>query len=176
MTITIRQELPSDYQAVFQVIEAAFKPVEFSDHQEHFLVERLRKSNAFIPSLSLVAKNNHQILGHIILTKIHIRHANHSFDSLALAPVSVLPSFQQKGIGKALILEAHKVAKSLGFKSIVVVGHEDYYPKFGYQLTSQFGIQLPFEAPEKNCMVIELIKNGLQGVSGMVEYDKAFFE
>ena len=101
---------------------------------------------------------------------------NTSFDSLALAPVSVHPDFQNKGIGSALIKEAHKRAKALGFQSIILVGHADYYPRFGYELTSKYGIKLPFPAPEESCMIIELNENGLKDVSGTVEYSKPFFE
>ena len=95
---------------------------------------------------------------------------------MALAPVSVHPDFQNKGIGGKLISEAHKRAKALDFQSIILLGHANYYPRFGYEMTSKYGIKLPFDAPEKNCMVIALTENGLKGVSGMVEYSKAFFE
>jgi predicted N-acetyltransferase YhbS len=79
----------------------------------------LRASNAFIPELSIVAETEGKIVGHILLTKIKIRNDSTEFDSLALAlalaPVSVLPELQGKGIGRKLILEAHKKAKELGF-------------------------------------------------------------
>ena len=70
MKITIRQEEPEDFKEVFKVIESAFEPLQFSDHKEQFLVERLRKSNAFIPELSLVAEIENKIAGHILLTYI----------------------------------------------------------------------------------------------------------
>lgn len=174
--ITFRTEIPADHKSVFKIIEAAFQTIEISDHKEQFLVERLRKSDAFIPELSTVAELNDVIVGHILLTKIKIKNVNTSFDSLALAPVSVHPDFQNKGIGSALIKEAHKRSKALGFQSIILVGHADYYPRFGYELTSKYGIKLPFPAPEESCMIIELNENGLKDVSGTVEYSKPFFE
>lgn len=176
MTFTTRQEISNDYQKVSEIIEEAFRNVEMSDHKEHFLVERLRNSDAFIAELSIVAENENEIAGHILLTEIKIKNGSKAFDSLALAPLSVKPNFQKQGIGGKLIKEAHKKAKELGFTSIVLLGHEDYYPKFGYELTSKYGISLPFDVPEKNCMVIELSDKGLEGVSGIVEYSKAFFE
>lgn len=176
MSLTIRTEDQEDYQAVFEVIEAAFRSMEMSDHKEQFLVERLRKSDAFVPELSIVAAWNKKIVGHIILTKIKIKNDKDSFDSLALAPVSVHPDYQKKGIGKKLILESHERAKVLGFQSIVLLGHADYYPKFRYEKTSKYGIKLPFPAPEENCMVIALGENALKGVNGTVEYSKPFFE
>jgi predicted N-acetyltransferase YhbS len=95
---------------------------------------------------------------------------------LSLTPVAVLPEFQFKGNGGKLILYAHKVAIELGFKSVILIGHENYYPRFGYKTTSKYGINLPFEAPEQNCMAIELVENGLQGVNGDVEIPKEFLE
>lgn len=172
----IRQETIKDQEEVFSVIKSAFENAEYADDSEQFLVERLRKSDAFVPELSIVAEIDGKIVGHILLTKLKIKNKSSEFDSLALAPVSVLPEFQGKGIGGKLILESHKKAKELGFKSIVLLGHENFYPRFGYKQADYYGIELPFEAPKENCMVIELVDNGLKGVTGMVEYPKEFNE
>ena len=174
--LIIRQETAEDNLDVFKIIEQAFREEEFSDHKEQFLVERLRLSQDFIPELSIIAEYRNEIVGHILLTRIQIKNKNQVFESLALAPVSVKPEFQNKGIGGLLINEAHKKAKELEFETIILLGHENYYPKFGYKLTSKYNIKLPFEAPEKNCMIISLTKNGLDDVSGIVEYSKDFFE
>jgi len=176
MNITIRQETPKDHQAVFHLIEAAFQSEPISDHQEQFLVERLRTSPAFIPELSLVAEVDKKIVGHILLTKLKIKNEQTAFDSLALAPVSVLPNYQRKGIGGQLIKQAHSIAKALGHTSIVLLGHAHYYPRFGYQPAHLFGITFPFEAPKENCMVLALTENGLDGISGTVVYPKEFGE
>jgi len=176
MQIQIRQEQPADYPFVFNLIEAAFKTMKYSNHTEHFLVERLRKSEAFIPELSLVAVNDSQIVGHILLSIVKIKNEDSIFESLSLAPVSVLPEFQRKGIGGQLIKASHQLAKALGYKSVILLGHKDYYPRFGYLRADSFGIELPFDSPKENCMAIELVENGLKKVNGMVEYPKAFFE
>lgn len=176
MEFVLRKENPSDYQQVEQLIEAAFRTAEHSDHREHLLVARLRKTTSFVPDLSIVAESNGQLLGHVLLTKIQISNASENFDSLALAPVSVLPDFQGKGLGGALIREAHQVATQLGFGSVILLGHADYYPRFGYQKASTFNIRLPFEAPDENCMAIELLTGALKEVSGTVVYDPAFYE
>ena len=173
--IHIRQETPEDYLEVFNVVEAAFKTMPFSDQTEQFLVERLRKSESFIPELSLIAEKEGEIVGHILLTKIKIVSEQNSFDSLTLAPVSVKPEYQNQGIGGQLIKTAHEKAKELGFKSVVLLGHKDYYPRFGYEKASKYGIELPFDVPEEHCMVVELVENGLKEVSGIVEYDKEFY-
>ncbi len=176
MEITIRQEKGNDFKAVFNLIGKAFESEKFSDHREQFLVERLRKSRAFIPTLSMVAEIGNKIVGHILLTKLKIKNDQNEFDSLALAPVSVLPEYQGNGIGRMLIEHTHKKAKELGYNSVVLLGHENYYPKFGYQQADKFGIELPFDAPKENCMAIELTENGLRGVNGKVEYPKEFNE
>lgn len=172
----IRQEENRDFDSVFDLIEKAFKDEKFSDHKEQFLVERLRKSKAFIPELSIVAEIEGEIVGYILVTKLKIKNTTSEFKSLALAPVSVLPEFQGKEIGSKLIIESHKKAKELGYKSIVLLGHEKYYPKFGYKQADKYGIELPFEVPKENCMVIELVKEGLKGINGIVEYPKEFNE
>jgi len=172
----IRQENSDDFNDVFNVIEKAFRDEEYSDHREQFLVERLRNSDAFISELSMVAEIDGKIVGHILVTKLKIKNKTKIFHSLALAPVSVLPEFQGKGIGGKLIVESHNKAKELGHKSIVLLGHEKYYPRFGYEQAGRYNIELPFDAPKENCMAIELVENGLKGVNGMVEYPKEFNE
>jgi predicted N-acetyltransferase YhbS len=174
--VNIRQERTADYPAVFKLIEIAFQNEPLSDHKEQFLVNRLRKSKAFIPELSLVAENNQQIIGHILLTRITIKNELREVNALALAPVSVIPEYQGRGIGSQLIQEAHLIAKALGHESIVLLGHQDYYPRFGYELTSKYNVRLPFEAPEVNCMILDLQGTGLKNTSGLVVYDPAFFE
>ena len=97
-------------------------------------------------------------------------------NALALAPVSVLPKFQNRGIGTMLIENAHSIAKELNYELIVLLGHARYYPRFGYDQADKFGIKLPFDVPKENCMVKALTKNGLNGVNGTVVYPKEFNE
>ena len=173
---TIRQETESDHSQVFKLIKTAFRNETHTDHQEHYLVERLRNSEAFVPELSIVAEVEGQLVGHILLTKIIVTDQEKEHESLALAPVSVLPSFRNQGVGGALIRKAHDIARQLGFSSVILLGHAEYYPRFGYQKASKFDISLPFDVPEENCMAIELEENALAKVSGSVQYPKAFFE
>ncbi|MEN5380115.1 GNAT family N-acetyltransferase [Sphingobacterium kitahiroshimense] len=176
MHITIREENKKDYLSIFDLIEKAFKDEKYSDHQEHFLVEKLRKSRAFVPGLSLVAEVDNNVAGHILLTEIKIKTSDDKITSLALAPVSVLPEFQGNGIGGKLINEAHQRAKDLGYQSVILLGHEKYYPRFGYKLAEEFGISLPFDVPKENCMAIELQPNALKNIRSEVVYPKEFFE
>src|SRR5690625_1353713 len=173
--ITVRQEIKADYNITEKIVKEAFATLEFSDKTEHKLVARIRNSAAFIPELSLVAIDT-AIVGDILLSEIKIMDDNQSVASLALAPVSVLPDKQNKGIGKQLIHEALKKAKELGYKSVIVMGHEAYYPKFGFKPASSWGIKAPFEVPDASFMAIELEDDALANISGVVQYPSVFFE
>lgn len=173
MQIMIQQETPSDYQMVENLIKSAFKTAPHSDGNEHLLVNQLRNSPSFIPELSLIAKIGNEketskIVGHILLTKIQIN--NHT--ELALAPLSVLPEYQNQGIGKALINQAHTKAKALGFNAIVLLGEPNYYGKFGYQTASDFNITAPFDVPNEYYQVLFL--SDKTDICGTVVYDQAF--
>ncbi|MBB6218002.1 putative N-acetyltransferase YhbS [Anaerosolibacter carboniphilus] len=176
MNITVRQETAQDYKVTEFIVEKAFENAEYSDHKEQFLVARLRKSASFIPELSLVAELDGKTVGHIMLTKIFIQNEVKEYESLALAPVSVLPQYQNKSIGNALIIESLKIAKQLGFKSIVLLGHSKYYPRFGFRPASIWGIKAPFDVPDEAFMALELEERSLEGIAGTVVYPKEFFE
>lgn len=175
MDIIIRPELNTEYNKTEEIIQKAFLNEEYSDKKEHLLVNRIRKSDAFIPELSLVALNQGEdVIGHILLSKIKIKDGDIEVDSLALAPVSVTPEYQKKGIGSQLIHAALKNAKDLGYRSVIVLGHKDYYPKFGFKPASFWHIQAPFEVPDEVFMALELTPNSLEKVQGVVHYSKAF--
>ncbi|MBE7129272.1 GNAT family N-acetyltransferase [Bacillus mycoides] len=171
--VIIRQEQKNDYRKTEEVVKQAFLNEEFSDKTEHELVKRIRKCDAFIPELSLVAVDE-GIVGHILLSKITIEQDGTSVKSLALAPVSVAPSHQKKGIGGKLIVAALEKAKELGYGSVVVLGHPEYYPKFDFKKASEWNIKAPFEVPDEVFMAMELRENALQGVEGIVQYSSAF--
>ncbi|OOZ83775.1 GNAT family N-acetyltransferase [Bacillus cereus] len=173
--VTIRQEQKNDYRKTEEVVKEAFLHEEFSDKTEHELVSRIRKCDAFIPELSIIAVDE-EIVGHIMLSKITIEQGATSVESLALAPVSVVRDHQKKGIGGKLIVAALEKAKELGYGSVVVLGHPEYYPKFGFKKASEWNIKAPFEVPEEVFMVIELTENALESVEGVVQYSSAFAE
>ncbi|KEK22688.1 GNAT family N-acetyltransferase [Bacillus gaemokensis] len=175
MNIMIRQELEKDYNWIEEVVKQAFLNGEYSDQKEHELVNRIRKSDAFIPELSLVAVDK-EIVGHILLSKIKIEHDDKFVDSLALAPVSVAPDYQKKGIGRLLISGALRKARELGYHSVIVLGHKDYYPKFGFKPASLWNIRAPFEVPDEVFMAMELTDHALQNIQGVVQYSEAFSE
>lgn len=165
----IRQEEIKDYKIVYSVIKKAFSCAQHTDGNEHNLVDALRISKAFIPELSLVAEINGKIVGHIMFTKANIDNNV----VLALAPLSVLPEYQKKGVGTALIKEGHKIAKKLGYGYSIVLGSEKYYPKTGYLPANRFGIKPSFDVPEENFMVYKINKDAFN-IHGIVKYAKEF--
>lgn len=165
-----------DYKRSEFVVEKAFENAEYSDYKEHFLVAKLRKSEAFIPELSLVIELDGEVVGNIMLTKLIIKNDENKEVSLALAPVSVLPQYQNSGIGSKLIIESLKIAKQIGFKSVIVLGHDKYYPRFGFKPASTWNIKCPFDVPNESFMALELKKDSLLDVVGTVIYPKEFFE
>ena len=167
----IRQEEIKDYDKVYTLIKVAFETAEHRDGTEQDLVVRLRKGEGFIPELSLIAVENNEIIGHIMFTKANIG----SRTELALAPLSVSPQHQKKGVGTALMNEGHKIAKQLKYEFSVVLGSEKYYPKVGYKPASKFGITAPFDVPRENFMALNL--NGNESIiNATLEYAKEFFE
>ena len=155
---------------VCEVVQKAFLKETQSDHNEHNLVRALLKSDDFIKDLSLTAKFKGMIVGYILFTKVKVGEET----LLTLAPLAVLPRFQKKGIGKSLIEKGHKVAKDLGYKGIVVLGHAEYYKKFGYEPASKWNIKCPIEVPDENFMAIELYPGALENISGTVQYAPEF--
>lgn len=174
MQIIIRQESEADYEQIDRLLVEAFAKDPHSDHREHILVRNLRKTAEFISALSLVAVNaSDQVVGYILLSLVSI---DNQYPTLALAPVAVLPEYQRKGIGEKLILRAHEEAVNAGFTSVVLLGHADYYPRFGYVRLENFGIEMPFDVPAEYCMGIELCAGALKHVKGTINYSKPFFE
>ena len=165
----IRRETEKDDKEFFDLIKAAFESAEHKDGNEQDLAEALRKSDAFVPELSLVAEISGKIAGHIMYSKAQID----AETVLVLAPLSVAPEFQRSGVGTALITESKKIAKALGWQYIFVLGSEKYYPKAGYSPAEGFGIKAPFDVPSENFMACILNETGAE-IHGTITYAPEF--
>ncbi len=165
----IRQETKADYQEVYALIQSAFQTVAHSDKTEQDLVAALRDGPAFIKELSLVAEKDGKLVGYILFTKIKIGNQT----ELALAPLAVLPDYQKKGIGTALIKQGHAIAKMLGYHCAVVLGSPHYYPRAGYRPANGYGIFAPFDVPPENFMVCAFDPSASLP-SGVVQYAPEF--
>lgn len=167
--ITLRKETKTDYPGIRRINDIAF-----GRKAESRLIDLLRKKDEFVADLSIVAEQNEQLIGHILFTPIKIESGSESYQTLCLAPMSVLPEFQQKSIGKLLVIQGLQVAKDLGYNSVVVLGHPSFYPKFGFEPASKWGIKSPFPAPDEAFMAIELFRDCLKKVNGKVVFPPEF--
>ena len=163
MVVTIRQERPEDAAAIRTVNERAFgEPLEAR------LVDMLRKNNAVI--ISMVAVINDQIVGHILFTAVQLE----SMEGVGLAPMAVLPEVQRSGIGSQLIEEGVRRIRERGKAFIVVLGHPEYYPRFGFRPASRYNIRCEWEVPDEAFMILPLDDRALVGVSGLAQYRPEF--
>lgn len=139
----IRDETEQDHDAITDVTIAAFATLEVSDQTEHFVIAALRAAGAL--TISLVAEVDGQVVGHIAFSPVTMSDGTPGW--YGLGPVSVLPTFQHKGIGKALIREGLSRLKELSAKGCCLVGHPEYYPQFGFENTPELGLEgVPPEA------------------------------
>jgi len=127
--IVIRNERDDDVSTITEVTIAAFKTLAISNHTEQFIIEALRAADAL--TVSLVAEVNGRVIGHIAFSPVTISDGTPNW--YGLGPVSVLPEHQRRGIGKALIWEGLSRLKDLNARGCCLVGHPDYYKKFGFR-------------------------------------------
>lgn len=165
----IRMEEPKDYAEIGALIKAAFEKEEHSDGTEAELVNRLRNSEAYIPELALLAESEGKIRGYILFTLIRIDGKK----ALAVGPLAVWPDDQRSGIGSALIHAGHEKAKAMGYDLCVLVGHAEYYPRFGYRKACTLGIQTHLPIPDENFLACPLCEN-LECFDGMLHYPDAW--
>ena len=130
--LVIRDEVDADIDAINEVTLKAFKDLEVSNHTEQFIIAALRKDKAL--AISLVAELDGRVVGHIAFSPVTFSDGTGNW--YGLGPVSVLPEYQRKGIGKALIREGLSRLKSLNARGCCLVGHPEYYRKFGFDNVS----------------------------------------
>ena len=164
----IRTEEETDRAAVHDVNAAAFEtPAEAQ------LVDALREEAQ--PVVSLVAEDNGKIVGHIMFSPVSLSgHPN--LGVMGLAPMAVVPDYQRKGVGSALIGAGLDRCRQLGFAAVIVLGHPGYYPRFGFSPSSRFGIDSEYQVPEEVFMAMELQPGALSGKRGTIKYHAAFSE
>ncbi len=167
--MTIRPQTPEDAAAIRQVNEEAFGSTVEAD-----LVARLHSREAF--TLSLVATGEDGVVGHILFSPVTIESESLSFTAMGLGPMAVLPAHQGRGIGSQLVRAGLEECKRLGHEIVVVLGHPDYYPRFGFVPASTYGIKCEYEVPDEAFMVSGLREGTLAGRSGTVKYQPEFNE
>ncbi len=165
----IRPEKKKDYTAIYKVNELAF-----GGRAEADLVDDLRKTDGFIPELSLVAIHNQELIGHILFSPIAIKSKKSVTSALALAPMAVHPEFQNKGVGSKLAVRGLEDCRRLGHSIVVVIGHPGYYPRFGFLPDRDRGLNVPFPVLDEAFMVMELVPGALKAAQGEIIYPPPF--
>ena len=166
MTVRYENSESSEERRVIRSInEAAFHGPEEAD-----LVDKLRIGGDLF--ISLVAEIDERIAGHIVFSRMWIESSGSLIPAVALAPVAVLPEYQRQGIGGKLIRHGLELLSGQGEKIVIVVGHADYYPRFGFSSEKAQSLESPF--PADAFMAMELAPGALDGIRGKVKYPTAF--
>jgi putative acetyltransferase len=162
----IRPETEADRPAVRAVNEAAFEtPVEAD------LIDALRRKSAEV--ISLVAERADSVVGHILFSRVTISE-HPQLKLMGLGPMAVVPECQRSGVGSALVREGLTRCKQLAVHAVVVLGHAEYYPRFGFVPASRYAIRCEYDVPDDVFMIVEVKEGALDGVSGLILYDQAF--
>ena len=162
----IRDETPEDYADVYRVNAAAF-----GQEGEAALVERLRGACEYV---SLVAAEDDRVVGHIFFSPVTVESEGESFGAVGLAPMAVLPEFQNRGVGSQLVRRGLEECARRGHEVVFVLGHPEFYPRFGFTTAKAKGLTCEYPVPDEVFMVLELKPGALRGRTGLVRYRPEF--
>jgi putative acetyltransferase len=163
----IRPENPADHAAIRHVHTLAFGQLNEAD-----LVDALRRHQVL--TLSLIAVQDHRLVGHIAFSPVSIASATIAYDALGLGPLGVLPTHQRQGIGSQLVESGLQACRDIGCGVVVVLGHPHYYLRFGFTPATPYGIVWEHDAPKEAFMVQELQEGVLSQIRGVVRYRPEF--
>jgi putative acetyltransferase len=164
----IREERPDDIETVRRINDAAF-----GQTQEGLIVDALRQSCE--DTLSLIASLEGAVVGHIQFSRVMVHSGARIIPGMGLAPMAVWPQFQNRGIGSRLVREGIKRIREKGYPFIAVLGHDHFYPRFGFDRASKFGLFPQWEEiPDTAFMALILDQGAMEPVSGIVRYDAVF--
>ena len=163
----IREEIPSDINKIWKLNSEVF-----DTDAEANLVDELRSSGCLY--LSLVAELENNIIGHILFTPVVLTNFENDLRIMGLAPMAVEKKYQNKGIGTGLVNVGLEHCRNQQVNAVVVLGHPDYYPKFGFVPSVEYGIHSEYEVPEEVFMVLELTSGSLKNRKGTIKYHEAF--
>lgn len=165
----IRPERPSDVAQVRDVNTAAF-----GQPQEAELVDQLRRNCA--DAISLVA-DDHGIVGHLMFTPVSLKSGDRKILGMGLAPMAVRPERQRQGVGSALVRHGLEMQRQRGCPFVVVVGHPEYYPRFGFERALLHGIRSQWDGVAEDAWMVAIIdRQAMAGVSGVASYRDEFNE
>ena len=165
--ITIRHESAEDTAGVREINLRAF-----GGRAEADLVDQLRDSCP--DAISLVAEDDGQLVGHILFSPVVIEYVDLRITGMSLGPMSVLPELQRGGIGSKLVESGLDAVSATGCPFVVVLGHPEYYPRFGFVLASEHRLACEFNVPDEMFMILPINKQVLQNASGVAKYQSEF--
>jgi putative acetyltransferase len=166
MSILVRPESTADHEAIRHVNRLAF-----GQDDETRLVDALRDGGYV--RVSLVAERAGRIVGHILFSDLPIITGAGTVPALALAPMAVLPQFQNQGIGSALVQKGLEACRQKGHRIVVVLGHTDFYPRFGFSPKLASHLESPFSGSD-SFMAVDLVPGALDDMAGQVQYPPPF--
>ena len=168
--IEIRKEEQKDYDKIRIVNDQAF-----GQPDEGRIVDKLRESCKEI--VSLVAVSDNEIVGHIFFSPVTIETQTGFVKGMGLAPMAVLPEFQNRGVGSMLVNEGVRIIENMSCPFVIVLGHETYYPRFGFERASKFGLKCQWDGmPDDAFMVMIIDESAMKGISGIAKYRDEFNE
>lgn len=166
----IRPERNIDYAAVRMLNSLAFQ-----GEIEGSIVDKIRSSCDEV--VSLVAVEDSKVIGHILFSPVTAKSGENQVLGMGLAPMAVLPEYQNRGVGSALISDGLKRLEDRQCSFIVVLGHKDYYPRFGFEVASKYGLRTEWDGiPDEAFMVLFLKESAELNISGVVKYRSEFNE
>ncbi|ULQ60223.1 N-acetyltransferase [Brucepastera parasyntrophica] len=175
MQLLIRNELPADYRETELVTRDAFWDIYRPGCDEHLIVHKARKKSSFISELDFVACDGKKIIGNIIYTKAKIVSAEgEEYTLVCIGPLSVLPEYQNKGVGSQLIHTSLEKARELDFRAVTLFGDPKYYRRFGFVNAKNYNITTKDGDNFEEFMILALSENGLDGVTGKMYQDSVF--
>jgi predicted N-acetyltransferase YhbS len=174
MEIELRLEEEKDYRLVEELVREAFWNVYFPGCCEHLLIHNLRKAKEFMKKLDFVAMNNNKIVGNIVYVEAKIKDNDKEYTVLTFGPLSVMPEYQNKGIGDILINHTIKLSKEMGYKAIIIYGDPEYYKKFGFKESKKYNITNKNKKYPAALLVLELDANALNGIQGIFNEGKMY--
>lgn len=180
LNLIIRNEVVKDYYAVEAMTRDAFwKEDKVAEKgygcDEHFLAHQLRLSPDFVPELDFVAELEGEIVGNIMYTIATLKLSNGTeLEVLNFGPLSVAPKFQNQGIGSALVSYSLDQAKKMGFDAVIIFGHPNYYPRFGFREAKEFNISTKDDQNFPAFMAMELFEGSLHGLGASFHESSAF--
>ena len=155
--VTIREEQPSDIAPIREVVTRAFGESELGHHGEAQAVDRLRE--ACPEATSLVAELSGKVVGHILFTPVVIEGGGRALRGSGLAPMAVLPEWQKRGVGSKLVEAGLAAVRAAGLPFVVVLGHPEYYPRFGFSKASRYNIRSEFGSEADEVFMILWLGN-----------------